>query len=59
MFKMNLQLFAHKKGVGSTRTDVILSPTASEAKRADGQFVLAGNYTFTDSAEQRFTRVST
>ena len=26
MFKMNLQLFAHKKGVGSTKTAVIPSP---------------------------------
>ena len=40
---MNLQLFAHKKGMGSTRNG-----RDSEAKRlgvkcADGQFVLAGN----------------
>ena len=32
MFKMNLQLFAHKKGVGSQRTDVILSPNALELR---------------------------
>ena len=38
MLKMNLQLFAHKKGVGSTKNG-----RDSESKRADGQFVLAGN----------------
>ena len=31
MFKMNLQLFAHKKGVGSTK-NVILSPNALELR---------------------------
>ncbi len=38
MLKIGLQFFAHKKGVGSTRNG-----RDSEAKRADGQFVLAGN----------------
>ena len=40
MFKMNLQLFAHKKGVGSTKNG-----RDSESKRlgAKVQFVLAGN----------------
>ena len=43
MLKMNLQLFAHKKGDGSSKNG-----RDSEAKRlgvkcADGQFVLAGN----------------
>ena len=58
MFKMNLQLFAHKKGVGSTKNGRDSESKRLGAKRADGQFVLAGNI-FTDSAEQRFTRVST
>ncbi len=43
MLLMNLQLFAHKKGVGSSKNG-----RDSEAKRlgvkcSDGQFVLAGN----------------
>ena len=58
MFKMNLQLFAHKKGVGSTKNGRDSESKRLGAKRADGQFVLAGNI-LTDSAEQRFTRVST
>ena len=43
MFVMNLQLFAHKKGVGSTRNGRDSESKRLGAKRADGQFVLAGN----------------
>ena len=43
MFKMNLQLFAHKKGVGSTKNGRDSESKRLGAKRADGQFVLAGN----------------
>lgn len=43
MFKMNLQLFAHKKGMGSTRNGRDSESKRLGAKRADGQFVLAGN----------------
>ncbi|MGI6168188.1 MAG: 50S ribosomal protein L27 [Christensenellales bacterium] len=43
MFKMNLQLFAHKKGVGSSRNGRDSESKRLGAKRADGQFVLAGN----------------
>lgn len=43
MFTMNLQLFAHKKGVGSTRNGRDSESKRLGAKRADGQFVLAGN----------------
>ena len=28
MLKINIQLFAHKKGMGSTKNGVILSPSA-------------------------------
>ena len=42
MMKMNLQFFAHKKGVGSMG-----------AKRADGQFVKAGNILY----RQRGTKI--
>lgn len=43
MFTMNLQLFAHKKGVGSTRNGRDSESKRLGPKRADGQFVLAGN----------------
>ena len=43
MFKMNLQLFAHKKGVGSSRNGRDSHSKRLGPKRADGQFVLAGN----------------
>ncbi|HOV69617.1 MAG TPA: 50S ribosomal protein L27 [Clostridia bacterium] len=43
MIKMNLQLFAHKKGGGSTRNGRDSESKRLGPKRADGQFVLAGN----------------
>lgn len=43
MFKMNLQLFAHKKGVGSSRNGRDSQSQRLGTKRADGQPVLAGN----------------
>jgi large subunit ribosomal protein L27 len=43
MIKINLQLFAHKKGVGSSRNGRDSAAQRLGAKRADGQFVLAGN----------------
>ncbi|MEG0766515.1 MAG: 50S ribosomal protein L27 [Clostridia bacterium] len=43
MLQMNLQLFAHKKGVGSSRNGRDSASQRLGAKRADGQFVLAGN----------------
>ena len=43
MFKMNLQLFAHKKGMGSSRNGRDSNAQRIGTKRADGQFVLAGN----------------
>ena len=43
MMKMNLQLFAHKKGVGSSRNGRDSAAQRLGSKRADGQFVLAGN----------------
>jgi len=43
MLKMNLQFFAHKKGVGSTKNGRDSESKRLGAKRADGQFVLAGN----------------
>ena len=52
MLKMNLQLFAHKKGVGSTKNGRDSESKRLGAKRADGQFVKAGNI-LTDSVEQK------
>ena len=43
MVKMILQLFAHKKGVGSSRNGRDSESKRLGAKRADGQFVLGGN----------------
>lgn len=43
MLKMNLQLFAHKKGTGSSHNGRDSESKRLGAKRADGQFVLAGN----------------
>jgi len=43
MLKLNLQFFAHKKGVGSTKNGRDSEAKRLGAKRADGQFVKAGN----------------
>jgi large subunit ribosomal protein L27 len=40
---INIQLFAHKKGVGSSRNGRESHAKRLGPKRADGQFVLAGN----------------
>ena len=42
MMNMNLQFFAHKKGVGSTKNGRDSESKRLGAKRADGQFVKAG-----------------
>ena len=43
MLIMNLQLFAHKKGVGSTKNGRASASKRLGVKSADGEFVLAGN----------------
>ena len=43
MIRINLQLFAHKKGVGSSRNGRDSEAKRLGVKRGDGQFVLAGN----------------
>ena len=43
MMKMNLQLFAHKKGVGSTKNGRDSESKRLGVKKADGQAVIAGN----------------
>ena len=52
MLKINIQLFAHKKGMGSTRNGRD-SEAKLGVKRADGQFVLAGNILY----KQRGTHI--
>ena len=53
MLKMNLQFFAHKKGMGSTKNGRDSASKRLGAKRADGQFVKAGNVLYT----QRGTKI--
>ena len=43
MLKINIQLFAHKKCMGSTKNGRDSESKRLGVKRADGQFVLAGN----------------
>ncbi len=43
MLNINIQLFAHKKGMGSTKNGRDSESKRLGVKRADGQFVLAGN----------------
>ena len=43
MLNMNLQLFAHKKGMGSTKNGRESQSKRLGAKKGDGQAVLAGN----------------
>lgn len=40
---INIQLFAHKKGMGSSKNGRDSAAQRLGVKRADGQFVLAGN----------------
>ncbi|HHT54846.1 MAG TPA: 50S ribosomal protein L27 [Clostridiales bacterium] len=43
MFRIGLQFFAHKKGVGSTKNGRDSESKRLGVKKADGQYVLAGN----------------
>ena len=53
MLFFNLQLFENKKGVGSTKNGRDSESKRLGAKRADGQFVLAGNILY----RQRGTKI--
>lgn len=53
MMKMNLQLFAHKKGVGSTKNGRDSESKRLGAKLADGQFCHAGSIIY----RQRGTKI--
>ena len=43
MLRIDIQLFAHKKGMGSTKNGRDSESKRLGVKRGDGQFVLAGN----------------
>ena len=53
MIKFNIQFFAHKTGMGSTKNGRDSESKRLGVKRADGQFVLAGNILVT----QRGTKI--
>lgn len=53
LFKLNLQLFASKKGVGSTKNGRDSESKRLGAKKADGQYALAGNIIY----RQRGTKI--
>ncbi len=53
MLNMNLQIFAHKKGVGATKNGRDAESKRLGAKRADGQVVKAGNILY----RQRGTKI--
>ena len=53
MLNVSLQFFAHKKGMGSTKNGRDSNAKRLVAKRADGQFVKAGNILY----RQRGTKI--
>lgn len=53
LLRIDIQFFAHKKGGGSTKNGRDSQAKRLGAKRADGQFVLAGNIL----VRQRGTRI--
>ncbi|MDD5939811.1 MAG: 50S ribosomal protein L27 [Lachnospiraceae bacterium] len=53
MLNLSLQFFAHHKGMGSTKNGRDSNSKRLGAKRADGQFVKAGNIIY----RQRGTRI--
>ena len=53
MLKLNLQLFAHHKGQGSTSNGRDSAGRRLGAKRADGQFITAGSIIY----RQRGTKI--
>ena len=53
MFQMNLQLFAHKKGQGSTKNGRDSESKRLGAKAGDGEFVTGGSIIY----RQRGTKI--
>ena len=57
MMMIGLQFFAHKKGGGSTKNGRDSNSKRLGAKRADGQFVKAGNILVRQRGTLRFERL--
>ncbi len=53
MFRMNLSLFSHKKGMGSSKNGRDSHSKRLGAKKADGQYVVSGNIIY----KQRGTHI--
>jgi large subunit ribosomal protein L27 len=59
MFKLNLQLFASKKGVGSTKNGRDSESKRLGAKKGDGQTVKAGNIIYRQRGTKIYPGVNT
>ena len=59
MFKLNLQLFASKKGVGSTKNGRDSESKRLGAKQADGQFATAGSIIYRQRGTKIYPGVNT
>ena len=59
MFKLNLQLFASKKGVGSTKNGRDSASKRLGAKLSDGQYCTAGSIIYRQRGTKVFPGVNT
>ena len=59
MFKLKLQLFASKKGVGSTKNGRDSESKRLGAKKADGQFATAGSIIYRQRGTKIYPGVNT
>lgn len=59
MFKLNLQLFASKKGVGSTKNGRDSESKRLGAKKADGQYATAGSIIYRQRGTKIYPGVNT
>ena len=59
MFKLNLQLFASKKGVGSTKNGRASESKRLGAKKGDGQFATAGSIIYRQRGTKIYPGVNT
>ena len=59
MFKLNLQLFASQKGVGSTKNGRDSESKRLGAKKGDGQFATAGSIIYRQRGTKIYPGVNT
>ena len=59
MFKLNLELFASKKGVGSTKNGRDSESKRLGAKKGDGQFATAGSIIYRQRGTKIYPGVNT